>query len=69
MSRAAVAGVTISHAYRIHAEGNLLGFVWKDWENNNAWLHSRSPERFVTRREAIEALKALQNGNGSPNAP
>ena len=60
MSRAAVEGVTISDAYRIHADGKLLGFVWKDWAHNNAWVNSRTSERSVTRREAIEVLKALE---------
>ena len=63
MSRAAVAGVTISRAYRIHTDGKLIGFVWK--EPNGAWLNDRSTKRFFARREAIEALKRSTDKIGS----
>jgi len=63
MSSAAVAAVTIRRAYRIHADGRLIGLVWK--EPNGARLNDRSPERFFARREAIEALRRYTDKLGS----
>jgi hypothetical protein len=54
----AVAGVTISRAYRVHADGELIGFVWK--EDENVWRNDRRADRYLTRSEAVESLKALR---------
>jgi hypothetical protein len=53
----AVAGVTISRAYRVHADGELIGFVWK--EDENVWRNDRRADRYLRRSEAVESLRAL----------
>jgi hypothetical protein len=54
----AVAGVTISRACRVHADGELIGFVWN--EDENVWRNDRRADRYLTRSEAVESLKALR---------
>ena len=54
MSAATIAEITISRAYRIHVDGKLIGFVWKQY--GDAWMHNRSPEIFPGRHPAIVAL-------------
>jgi hypothetical protein len=53
MSAPTLAEITISRAYRIHVDGKLIGFVWKQY---GAWLNSRSTEIFAGRQIAIEAM-------------
>jgi hypothetical protein len=61
MSTPTMAEVTISRAYRIHVEGRLIGFVYKQY---GAWLNSRSTEIFPGRQPAIEALLSQHDAAG-----
>jgi hypothetical protein len=42
----------------VHADGELIGFVWK--EDENVWRNDRRADRYLTRSEAVESLKALR---------
>jgi hypothetical protein len=55
----ALAGITMSRAYRIHADGRLIGFVWRE---GGMWFNSRSSERFRGRHTAAVALVNYDRG-------
>jgi hypothetical protein len=57
MSEAPTIRYTTSRAYRIHIDGKLIGFAWKQY---GAWLNSQSTDVFPTLAAATKAMLETQ---------